>query len=102
MADRIPPLCVEVGWGGLVATVIASGGLDITTAPGLIERLGEVADTRPEWLVLDFAGLVFLDVAGARALDSAHKILASVCPVIVRDPLHSARRVSEATGLIDD
>jgi anti-anti-sigma regulatory factor len=102
MVDRIPPLRVEVGWGGLVATVIVSGGLDITTAPGLIERLGEVADARPEWLVLDFAGLVFLDVAGARALDGAHKTLATICPVIVLDPLPFARRAAGVTGLIDD
>ena len=102
MVDRIPPLRVEVGWGGLVASVIVSGGLDITTVPGLIERLGEVADARPEWLVLDLAGLVFLDMAGARALDNAYKILADICPVIVRDPLRSARRVSEVTGLTVD
>jgi anti-anti-sigma regulatory factor len=102
MVDRIPPLRVEVGWGGLVATVIVSGGLDISTAPGLIERLGEVAGARPEWLVLDFAGLVFLDVAGARALDGAHKTLATICPVIVLDPLPFARRVAGVTGLIDD
>jgi anti-anti-sigma regulatory factor len=102
MVDRIPPLRVEVGWGGLVATVIVSGGLDITAAPGLIERLGEVADARPEWLVLDFAGLVSLDVAGARALDSARNIVAAVCPVIVLDPLPFARRVAGVSGLIDD
>jgi anti-anti-sigma regulatory factor len=102
MVDRIPPLRVEVGWGGLVATVVVSGGLDITTAPGLIEHLGEVVDARPEWLVLDFAGLVFLDVAGARALDSARKILAAICPIIVLDPLPFARRVAGITGLIDD
>lgn len=102
MVDLIPPLRVEVGWGDLVATVTVSGGLDITSAPGLIERLGEVADTRPEWLVLDFAGLVFLDVAGARALDGARKILAAICPVIVLDPLPFARGVAGVTGLIDD
>jgi anti-anti-sigma regulatory factor len=102
MVDRIPPLRVEVGWGGLVATVIVGGELDSTTAPGLIEYLGEVAGARPEWLVLDFAGLVFLDVAGARALDSARKILAAICPVIVLDPLPFARSVAGVTGLIDD
>ena len=102
MVDRIPPLRVEVGWSGLVATVIVGGGLDITTASGLIERLGEVVDARPEWLVLDFAGLVFLDAAGARALDGAQKILAAICPVIVCDPRRSAGRASEITGLIND
>jgi len=102
MVDRIPPLSVEVVWCGLVATFLAGGVLDITTAPGLIERLGEVADARPEWLVLDFAGLVFLDMAGARALDSARKILAAICPVIVRDPLPFARRVAGVTGMLDD
>jgi anti-anti-sigma factor len=102
MVDRISPLRVEVGWSGLVATVIVSGELDITTASGLIECLGEVADARPEWLVLDFVGLVFLDMAGARALDGAQKILAAICPVIVRDPRRSAHGVSEITGLIND
>ena len=102
MVDRIQSLRVEVGWGGLVATVIVSGGLDITTAPDLIERLGEVAGARPDWLVLDLADLVFLDVAGARALDSARKILAAFCPVIVLDPRPFARRVAGVTGRTDD
>jgi anti-anti-sigma factor len=50
-----------------VATV--TGELDIATAPGLMEGLLKVVETHPERLVLDLGSLVFVDVAGARALD---------------------------------
>ena len=93
------PLQIEVRWDGVVATVTATGELDIATAPGLMERLLKVAKAHPERLVLDLGSLVFVDVAGARALDATHHLLEAVCPVILRQPRPSVRKVFELTGL---
>ena len=59
----------------MVATVTVTGDLDITSATLLAERLRAVAAGRPEWLVLDLSGLVFVDVTDARALHDAHALL---------------------------
>jgi anti-anti-sigma factor len=101
MGYRIPPLRIEVGWDGAVAAVTISGELDITSAPCLKERLLEVAAARPERLVLDMSGLVFLDTA-ARALDTVHRALEAGCPVTIRDPRPAARRVFRVAGLMED
>ena len=94
------PLQIEVSWDGVVATVTATGELDIATAPCLMQRLLAVADGHPDRLVLDLSELVFVDVAGARALDATHALLQAVCPVILRQPRPAARQVFESTGLM--
>ena len=83
---RITPLQIDVSWDGVIATAIVTGELDITTAPGLMERLLKVAEAHPELLMLDLHGLVFVDVAGARALDQAYMALVAECPVVIRAP----------------
>ena len=71
------PIQTSVRWHGVVATVTVTGELDLTTAAGLTGRLLAVAAEHPERLVLDLSGLVFVDVAGARALDDVHTLLQS-------------------------
>jgi anti-anti-sigma factor len=96
------PLDIDVSWDGVVATVTVAGELDITTATPLTRRLLAVGAERPERLVLDLSGLVFVDVAGARALDEVHTLLRAECPVILRQPRPSARMVFRLTGLMTD
>ena len=48
-----PPVQLQVGWDGVVATAAVSGELDITNAPALCRRLMKVAEARPERLVLE-------------------------------------------------
>ena len=79
-------LQTDVSWDGVVATVTATGDLDIAAARALRRRLQEVASARPERLVLDLGGLVFVDAAGAKALDDTQRRLQAGCPVIVRSP----------------
>src|SRR5215472_3168010 len=80
------PLQIDVSWDGVVATVTMTGELDITAARALHRRLLEVASAHPQRLVLDLGGLVFVDAAGARALDNTRKDLEAGRPVIVRRP----------------
>ncbi len=94
-------LQVDVSREGVVATITVTGELDITTAPPLTRRLLEVGAAHPERLVVDLSGLVFVDVAGARALDEAHTLLQAECPVILRTPRPSARKLLGLTGLMN-
>jgi anti-anti-sigma factor len=95
------PLQVDVSWNGVAATVTVAGDLDITTETRLTRRLLAVAAGHPEQLVLDLSELVFVDVAGARALDDLYTLLQSGCPVILRQPQPPARKVFEITGLME-
>jgi anti-anti-sigma factor len=83
-----------------MAAVTLAGGLDITSAAGMTERLMKVAQAHPERLVLDLGGLEFVDVAGGRALDRGYKVLEAECPVIVRRPRPAARRVFRLAGFV--
>ena len=94
-------LQVDVSWDGVVATVMVTGELDITTATSLTRRLLEVGAAHPDKLVLDLSGLVVVDVAGARALDEAHTLLQAECPVILRTPRPSARKYLGLAGRIE-
>jgi hypothetical protein len=78
------PLQTDVSWDGVVATVTVTGELGITAARALGRRLLEVASAHPERLVLDLGGLVFVDAAGARALDKTRKHLEAGRPVVDR------------------
>ena len=94
-------LQTDVTWDGVAATVTVAGELDITAATSMSRRLLAIGAAHPQRLVLDLRGLVFVDVAGARALDEAYKALTGECPVLVRQPPPSARKIFELTGLMD-
>jgi anti-anti-sigma factor len=96
--NRSSSLRINVCRDGVAATVTVGGELDLANAPHLTECLLTVAQTQPERLVLDLGGLVFVDVAGARALDQVHKALKAQCPVILRRPRPSARKALHLAG----
>jgi anti-anti-sigma factor len=98
--ERAQPFCVEVTWDGVIAVVALTGELDVTSAPGMTERMMKVAEAQPERLVLDLSGLVFVDVVGERALDRAYKTLDAQCPVIVRWPRPCAHRAVRLGGFM--
>ena len=104
MLDPTRQLHADISWDGVVAKVTVTGELDATTAVTLYRHLLDVRSQRPDRLVLDLDGLVFVDVAGARMLDEMCLpfLLEDECPVIVRSPRPSDRKVFRLTGLIDD
>jgi anti-anti-sigma factor len=99
LRSRVRLLHVDVRWDGHVATAAVTGELDFTTAPGLTQRLLEVAQSRPQRLVLDLHAVAFLDLSGARAIATIREVLGGACPVILLNPRPSARKVLAATGL---
>ena len=92
--------------GGIVAdgprTVKVRGEVDLATAPELEAFVGRVLDDAPGGLVLDLAGLTFIDSSGLRALVALAKDAGGrgVALTLRNVPRH-AQRVLELTGLAD-
>jgi anti-anti-sigma factor len=84
---------------GPVSTLTLHGELDLCAASELLIQAAGAVDSRTERLVLDMAGLTFLDCAGARALAMAASFVPAGCPVIIRSLNPGARRVLDLLGL---
>jgi anti-sigma B factor antagonist len=74
-----------------VVTLSAQGELDLPAAPELETRLGEVAGSGATGLVVDLAGVTFLDSAGINALLKGRRLA---------DAHGLQFQVSNATGLV--
>lgn len=83
------------------ATVLLRGDLDMATMPLLARRLAQLLADHPERLVLDMAGVTFIDCASARLIAGAGRHLPGGVRPAVRSPSLVARRVLELTGLAD-
>ena len=94
-------LTVKTVRDGSVCTLILGGDLDLLTADQFLQHAARVLDDRIERLVLDLAGVTFLDCSGVRALAIATCFAPSGCPVIIRSLSHPARRIITALGTDD-
>ena len=92
-------LTVRAVRDGAVCALILSGGLDLSEAAGFLVQAALAVDNRIERLVLDLAGVTFLDCAGVRALAMAASFALSGCPVIIRSLSPMARRILELLDL---
>ena len=92
------PLTVRAVRDGPVCALILSGDLDLSETAGFLVQAALAVDNRIERLVLDLAGVTFLDCAGVRALARAASFAPSGCPVIIRSLSPAARRI---LGLLD-
>jgi anti-anti-sigma regulatory factor len=84
---------------GPVRTLILHGELDFSEGAGLLTQAAVTVDAQTERLVLDMAGVTFLDCAGARALAMAAGFAPAGCPVIIRSLSPEARQVLELLHL---
>ena len=80
-----------------IATV--RGEIDITTVSTLSERLGLLARKNPQRLVIDLAGVSFIDSSGLGGFVRIRKALPPDCPVVIRSPQHRVRKLFKITGL---
>ena len=87
---------VRIEHHGVVLVLVISGDLDTITAAKFAEHASGAADGQVERLVLDLAGLRFIDCCGARALAAVTRTVGDDCPVIVRAVRH--RVVVEVTA----
>src|SRR5215510_2930390 len=83
-SDHAPALTVRDRWDGAEATVTVQGEIDVTTAAALSGHWDEVAARNPQRLVIDLAGVGFLDSAGLQAFAQVRRKLPEDCPVIIR------------------
>lgn len=96
-----PPLTAEVTVVARTATVVLRGELDPATMPLLARQLARVLADRPRRLVLDMAGVTFIDCASARLIAGAGRHLPGGARPVIRSPSLVARRILELTGLTD-
>lgn len=97
MADP-PPLRVLACWDHDQATIAVGGELDLATAPEALRCLAETLGKNPRRLVLDLAGLTFMDTQGVKLIARARQGLPAGHEVIVRaNP--SIHRVLTITGM---
>ena len=80
----VDDLTVRTVRDGAVCTLILGGALDLLAAGEFLQHAARVLDDRVERLVLDLAGVTFLDCAGVRALAIATCFAPGGCPVIIR------------------
>jgi anti-anti-sigma factor len=92
-------LTIKIVRDGLVCVLILGGDLDLSETGEFLEQAALALDNRTERLVLDLAGMTFLDCAGVRALAMAASFAPSGCPVIIRSASPMARRILELLDL---
>jgi len=94
-------LDVTVDRGATSTTILLAGDLDPATAPTLAAAIDEVvADPTVDALVLDLAGLAFVDSSGLRAFVTAREALADRgTGLVLRNPSPNTRRLLDITGL---
>ena len=94
-------LTVNAVRDGTVCTLILGGSLDLLAADEFLQQAARVLDDRIERLVLDLAGVTFLDCAGVRTLAIATWLAPGGCPVIIRSLSRPARRIITVLGTDD-
>ncbi len=97
--EQVPALTVRDEWDGGVAIVTVHGEIDMTTAGTLRDRLGSIVAKCPDRLIIDLAGVGFLDSTAVHTLAQARRALPDECPVVLRSPQSQAQRVFELTRM---
>jgi len=82
------------------ATIVITGELDLCAAPALGRLLLDVLAQGPERLVLDLAGVTFIDCAAARELVAASRALPGARHAVIRRMSRPASRLLRLTGML--
>jgi anti-sigma B factor antagonist len=84
------------------ARVVATGELDMYTAPDLSDVLDKLMDGGATEIVIDLSGIEFMDSTGLSAILGAHQRLDQSGGKLVLDhPSASITRMFDITGLAD-
>jgi anti-anti-sigma factor len=98
-AVRIGAFGAEVEPGSSPPVVHLSGELDMATAPALDEVVTSALRSRPSALVLDAAGLTFLDSTGIHLLMKIGQAADAIgCSLVLRSPRRAVLKVLRITG----
>jgi anti-sigma B factor antagonist len=86
-------------WEDRIAIAAVNGEIDVSTAGALSERLDWLAGKNPQRLVIDLAGVSFMDSSGLNALVLIRNALLPDCTVVIRSPRPRIRHLFTITGL---
>jgi anti-sigma B factor antagonist len=92
-------LSVLARWDHDLATIVLRGELDITSAARAQQCLAGVLSRNPCQLVVDLAGLKFMDTQGVKLIARARQGLPAGRDLIIRGPNPSVHRVLTLTGI---
>jgi anti-anti-sigma factor len=95
------PLSVTVQLDGHTARVVAVGEIDMSTADVLRDSLNDALDKNPLAVVLDMAGVTFLDSTGIAALVVArHRAINENAKLTLINCRSIIRQVLDVTGVL--
>jgi anti-sigma B factor antagonist len=97
--EQAPALTIDERCDAGVAIAIVRGEIDISTVVTLSEHLGRLAGKNPQRLVIDLAGVSFIDSSGLGGFVRIRKALPPDCPVVIRSPQRRVRQLFKITGL---
>ena len=98
-SERAPALSICERWDAGVAIAAVRGEIDIDTVGTFSEHLGRLAGKNPQRLVIDLAGVSFIDSSGLGGFVRVRKALPPDCPVVIRSPQRRVRQHFKITGL---
>jgi anti-anti-sigma factor len=93
------PLTVAVDIADGTAVVRLCGELDVLVKDALAEQLAEVAEKKPDVLVIDLAAVTLMDCGIIAVIIGTVRLLPSGRKPVLRSPCPSVRRLLELTGL---
>jgi anti-anti-sigma factor len=97
--EKAPSLTIDERWDAGVAIATVRGEIDIDTVATLSELLGHLAAKNPQRLIIDLAGVSFVDSSGLGGFVRIRNTLPPGCPVIIRSPQRRIRQLFKITGL---
>ncbi len=97
--EQAPSLTISERWDAGVAIATVCGEIDIDTVRTLSEHLGQLAGKNPQRMVIDLAGVSFIDSSGLGGFVRIRKALPPDCPVVIRSAQRRIRQLFKITGL---
>ena len=98
-SEQAPALTIGERWDADVAIATVCGEIDISTVSTFSEQVGRLAGKNPQRLIIDLAGVSFVDSAGLGGFVRIRKALPPECPVVIRSPQRRVRQLFKITGL---
>lgn len=97
--EQAPALTISERWDADVAIATVRGEIDISTVSIFSEQLGRLAGKNPQRLVIDLAGVSFIDSSGLGGFVRIRRTLPPGCLVVIRSPQRRVRQLFKITGL---
>jgi anti-anti-sigma factor len=96
---QAPALTISERWDDGMAVATVRGEIDVSTVGTFSDHLGNLTRKNPRRLVIDLAGVSFIDSSGLGGFVRIRKALPPDCPVIIRSPQRRVRQLFKITGL---